>query len=512
MKEKPQEYHLRPSLSQSGLRAQSQSKFETSSLNFGTAPRPFGIPHQGAESVRKVVGKSVESLSHRKLPLMNKFCNDFKRQRLEYGYSQADVALSISRRFGTDLSQTTISRFEAYNLSPKNMFKLKPIFESWIAQATESFRRGICAQNFLQSDIVAAQGRAKAVGMDLNMILPDESSNPAGPTQSDFDQFRNYFDSPLDIPLPPDGAIVKAEPAGCQEAPPFPEFDGNVPYHCYPSPPPEASSLFMSQNQADIVNEFMSYPEDMSLLVNDKNSIQITEPAPVHEPIPVQIHDQNLSEVNNGSTKRRRNGTEKKRMAQEQPPMTPISVPIVFVPGDPIYVGRKRRKRTVLTDEQRNYLIDKFHQCPSPSASAITQIANELDLDRFVVRVWFANRRQSLKKRRMNGFDDDFFDGFHGRDTKGDQNEMNELSDNVVKFEELRPAKREDLQSAELFIPSIPYSPYSIQLDDHYVPNDPTIFHPPFAPQPMFPSGPPPPPIDGNEYFWNSMYHPFESY
>lgn len=49
--------------------------------------------------------------------------------------SQGDVGLAMGKLYGNDFSQTTISRFEALNLSFKNMCKLKPLLEKWLSDA-----------------------------------------------------------------------------------------------------------------------------------------------------------------------------------------------------------------------------------------------------------------------------------------------------------------------------------------------------------------------------------------
>jgi class 2 POU domain transcription factor len=51
------------------------------------------------------------------------------------GYTQGDVGLAMGKMYGNDFSQTTISRFEALNLSFKNMCKLKPLLEKWLEDA-----------------------------------------------------------------------------------------------------------------------------------------------------------------------------------------------------------------------------------------------------------------------------------------------------------------------------------------------------------------------------------------
>lgn len=51
------------------------------------------------------------------------------------GFPQGDVGLAMGKLYGNDFSQTTISRFEALNLSFKNMCKLKPLLEKWLSDA-----------------------------------------------------------------------------------------------------------------------------------------------------------------------------------------------------------------------------------------------------------------------------------------------------------------------------------------------------------------------------------------
>lgn len=55
--------------------------------------------------------------------------------------SQGDVGLAMGKLYGNDFSQTTISRFEALNLSFKNMCKLKPLLEKWLSDAGRLFIR-----------------------------------------------------------------------------------------------------------------------------------------------------------------------------------------------------------------------------------------------------------------------------------------------------------------------------------------------------------------------------------
>lgn len=54
------------------------------------------------------------------------------------GFTQGDVGLAMGKLYGNDFSQTTISRFEALNLSFKNMCKLKPLLQKWLEDADSS--------------------------------------------------------------------------------------------------------------------------------------------------------------------------------------------------------------------------------------------------------------------------------------------------------------------------------------------------------------------------------------
>ena len=63
---------------------------------------------------------------------LEKFAKMFKQKRIKLGYTQGDVGLALGKLYGNDFSQTTISRFEALNLSFKNMCKLKPLLSKWL--------------------------------------------------------------------------------------------------------------------------------------------------------------------------------------------------------------------------------------------------------------------------------------------------------------------------------------------------------------------------------------------
>merc|ERR1739848_816820 len=65
------------------------------------------------------------------------FAKQFKQRRIKLGYTQADVGLALGTLYGNVFSQTTICRFEALQLSFKNMCKLKPLLQKWLQFAVK---------------------------------------------------------------------------------------------------------------------------------------------------------------------------------------------------------------------------------------------------------------------------------------------------------------------------------------------------------------------------------------
>ncbi|RNA05169.1 POU domain CF1A [Brachionus plicatilis] len=66
---------------------------------------------------------------------LENFAKQFKQRRIKLGFTQADVGLALGTLYGNVFSQTTICRFEALQLSFKNMCKLKPLLAKWLEEA-----------------------------------------------------------------------------------------------------------------------------------------------------------------------------------------------------------------------------------------------------------------------------------------------------------------------------------------------------------------------------------------
>lgn len=82
------------------------------------------------------------------------FAQTFKKQRIKFGFTQGDVGVALGKRYGTDFSQTTISRFEALNLSFKNMCKLRPLLKEWLADVETAIEGGATITDLIDKKTV----------------------------------------------------------------------------------------------------------------------------------------------------------------------------------------------------------------------------------------------------------------------------------------------------------------------------------------------------------------------
>ncbi|KAM4850055.1 POU domain, class 5, transcription factor 1-like [Urocitellus parryii] len=84
---------------------------------------------------------------------LEEFAKLLKQKRINLGYTQADVGLSLGVLFGKVFSQTTICCFEALQLSFKNMCKLQPLLQKWVEEAdnNENLQEICKAETLLQA-------------------------------------------------------------------------------------------------------------------------------------------------------------------------------------------------------------------------------------------------------------------------------------------------------------------------------------------------------------------------
>ncbi|KAF3707128.1 POU domain, class 2, transcription factor 2 [Channa argus] len=124
---------------------------------------------------------------------LEQFARTFKQRRIKLGFTQGDVGVAMGKLYGNDFSQTTISRFEALNLSFKNMCKLKPLLEKWLSDAeTMAVDSMLPSPSSISSPLLGIEGlpgrrRKKRTSIETNVrvILERNFSTNQKPTSEE---------------------------------------------------------------------------------------------------------------------------------------------------------------------------------------------------------------------------------------------------------------------------------------------------------------------------------------
>ncbi|XP_037711668.1 protein nubbin isoform X1 [Drosophila subpulchrella] len=124
------------SLKLSGMLTPSTPTSGTQMTPGTTTPQPKTVA--SAAAARAAGEPSPEETTD--LEELEQFAKTFKQRRIKLGFTQGDVGLAMGKLYGNDFSQTTISRFEALNLSFKNMCKLKPLLQKWLDDADRTIQ------------------------------------------------------------------------------------------------------------------------------------------------------------------------------------------------------------------------------------------------------------------------------------------------------------------------------------------------------------------------------------
>ncbi|XP_060090454.1 POU domain, class 2, transcription factor 1 isoform X3 [Heteronotia binoei] len=134
---------------------------------------------QSQSTPKRIDTPSLEEPSD--LEELEQFAKTFKQRRIKLGFTQGDVGLAMGKLYGNDFSQTTISRFEALNLSFKNMCKLKPLLEKWLNDAENlSSDSTLSSPSALNSPGLGIEGlnrrRKKRTSIETNIRVALEKS------------------------------------------------------------------------------------------------------------------------------------------------------------------------------------------------------------------------------------------------------------------------------------------------------------------------------------------------
>lgn len=109
------------------------------------------------------------------------------------GYTQGDVGLAMGKLYSNDFSQTTISRFEALNLSFKNMCKLKPMLQKWLDDAdTLSMAPPLLSDSQDPSDMVSRRRKKRtSIDTSIRVALEKLFLTNSKPTSEEIADYAN---------------------------------------------------------------------------------------------------------------------------------------------------------------------------------------------------------------------------------------------------------------------------------------------------------------------------------
>lgn len=82
----------------------------------------------------------------------------------------------MGKLYGNDFSQTTISRFEALNLSFKNMCKLKPLLQKWLEDADSTLTNPNSLSNPMTTPEAIGRRRKKRTSIETSVRVALEKA------------------------------------------------------------------------------------------------------------------------------------------------------------------------------------------------------------------------------------------------------------------------------------------------------------------------------------------------
>ncbi|XP_016313098.1 POU domain, class 2, transcription factor 2-like [Sinocyclocheilus anshuiensis] len=142
------------------------------SVESAVSSAPSSVPPMSSVPTVTAHGEEPSDLEE-----LEQFARTFKQRRIKLGFTQGDVGMAMGKLYGNDFSQTTISRFEALNLSFKNMCKLKPLLEKWLNDAeTMAIDNMLPSPSSLSSPLLGFEGlpgrrRKKRTSIETNVRI-----------------------------------------------------------------------------------------------------------------------------------------------------------------------------------------------------------------------------------------------------------------------------------------------------------------------------------------------------
>ncbi|CAH0560570.1 unnamed protein product [Brassicogethes aeneus] len=144
------------------------------SLLTPSTPSSGGLTPQHLKTPSRILEPSPEETTD--LEELEQFAKTFKQRRIKLGFTQGDVGLAMGKLYGNDFSQTTISRFEALNLSFKNMCKLKPLLQKWLEDADSTLTNPGALSNPMTTPETIGRRRKKRTSIETTVRVALEKA------------------------------------------------------------------------------------------------------------------------------------------------------------------------------------------------------------------------------------------------------------------------------------------------------------------------------------------------
>ncbi|CAH1114282.1 unnamed protein product [Psylliodes chrysocephalus] len=139
-----------------------------------STPGSGGLTPQHLKTPSRILEPSPEETTD--LEELEQFAKTFKQRRIKLGFTQGDVGLAMGKLYGNDFSQTTISRFEALNLSFKNMCKLKPLLQKWLEDADSTLANPGALSNPMTTPETIGRRRKKRTSIETSVRVALEKA------------------------------------------------------------------------------------------------------------------------------------------------------------------------------------------------------------------------------------------------------------------------------------------------------------------------------------------------
>ncbi|XP_026685356.1 POU domain, class 2, transcription factor 1-like isoform X4 [Diaphorina citri] len=151
-------------------------KLSPQSQQSGNTTPPSSNIRVPAHHIKQTPARLLDPDETTDLEELEQFAKTFKQRRIKLGFTQGDVGLAMGKLYGNDFSQTTISRFEALNLSFKNMCKLKPLLQKWLSDADSTTANPSCLSNPLTTPEAIGRRRKKRTSIETSVRVALEKA------------------------------------------------------------------------------------------------------------------------------------------------------------------------------------------------------------------------------------------------------------------------------------------------------------------------------------------------